>query len=534
MMNTHTAAMPIANDLLARVLDDCAPLVGEHAPESEALRLELLRQHRQNRRQILLHGGYNAGKSTLINALLGEQRAAVGAIPTTASVDRYDLGRLELLDTPGVNAPVEHEAITEQALKSAHLVMFVVREGDQDVADVYRRLFKLLASGRPVMLVLNHQASHVEQIEQQRQRMLELLVSQAQAHGVADTLLDNLPVVPVNAQMGLKGRLENKPLLVEASGLDDLGLQMATWLEQAEAEANWSERIARRALDELLRPLATSLQARLGDTGALGQVSQQLELMSARIDRLHTDLRLHAAALVQRSKADIGRTLDQVTDTNKRELLDSRLQEIAETAHQKLAERLVDGVQTLGEQLERSHKAVSIPAPDLGQLLGDGDSFLGKLESLFTKTGATAFKKVGKDELLSAFKLLRKLKVPIFKGRWEKTLAKWAQRGAIGVQIGAGVVEFFVDKREERKINEARRSVVLQRQQVIEGIAATIRAALDAFINEQIGQLRDKLLAPLREERSRMTSGQGQLGSQLDQLAEWVNELQALVKEDAA
>ena len=529
MMSMSTATMPIEHDLLAQVLDDCAPLIGEHAPESEPLRIELLRQHRENRRQILLHGAYNAGKSTLINALLGEERAAVRAIPTTSSVDRYDLGRIELLDTPGVNAPVEHEAITEQALKSAHLVMFVVREGDQDVADVYRRLFRLLASGRSVMLVLNHQASHVEQIEQQRLRLLKLLVSQAQVYGVADTLLDNLPVVPVNAQLGLKGRLENKQLLVEASGLDDLGLQIATWLEQAEAEAVWTQRIAKRALDELLQPLASRLQASLGDSGSLGQVSQQLQLMSARIDRLQTDLRLHAAALVQRSKADIGRTLDQVTDTDKRELLDSRLQEIAEAAHEKLAERLIDGVQTLGEQLGRGHEAVSIPPPDLGQLLGNDDGFLGKLESLFTKTGTTAFKKVGKDELLVVLKWLRKLKVPLVKGRWERTLAQWAQRGAIGVQIGAGVVEFFVDKREEKKINEARRSAVLQRQQVIEGIAITIRVALDGFINEQLGLLREKLLAPLRDERGRLTAGQGKLGGQLDQVSEWVNELQTLV-----
>ncbi|WP_241148743.1 GTPase [Photobacterium sanguinicancri] len=40
--------------------------------------------------QIMLYGAYNAGKSTFVNALIGEERANVGEIPTTDSVDIFD------------------------------------------------------------------------------------------------------------------------------------------------------------------------------------------------------------------------------------------------------------------------------------------------------------------------------------------------------------------------------------------------------------------------------------------------------------
>ena len=81
---------------------------------------------------IVVYGAYNAGKSTLINALLGEERARVGDIPTTDRVDAYDWNGYRLLDTPGVNAPIEHEQVTADQITRTKAVVLVVREGDQD------------------------------------------------------------------------------------------------------------------------------------------------------------------------------------------------------------------------------------------------------------------------------------------------------------------------------------------------------------------------------------------------------------------
>jgi len=37
----------------------------------------------------MVYGFYNAGKSTLINALLGDERAPTGDVPTTAEAKEY-------------------------------------------------------------------------------------------------------------------------------------------------------------------------------------------------------------------------------------------------------------------------------------------------------------------------------------------------------------------------------------------------------------------------------------------------------------
>ena len=59
--------------------------------------------------QVLVVGQVKAGKSSLINALLGEQRAPVDTLPATDDVDLYEcqpegLPPIILRDTPGYGA----------------------------------------------------------------------------------------------------------------------------------------------------------------------------------------------------------------------------------------------------------------------------------------------------------------------------------------------------------------------------------------------------------------------------------------------
>ena len=98
---------------------------------------------------LVVVGEFNSGKSSLINALIGERVLEQGVTPTTSrvgilmygpEVDRSSSGRgfeaitapLEILremhvvDTPGTNAVLrEHEALTREFVPRADLVLFV-------------------------------------------------------------------------------------------------------------------------------------------------------------------------------------------------------------------------------------------------------------------------------------------------------------------------------------------------------------------------------------------------------------------------
>lgn len=521
---------PACDDVLVQALQGCAPLVADYFPQSEPVRADLLRQHREQRPEVLVFGAFSAGKSTLINALLGAECAPVGDVPTTTKVERYDYGPCLLLDTPGVNAPIEHEETTGEALRSAHLVMFVVREGFQDDADLYTRLFELLAAGSDVLLVLNHSMTQAEGIEKLRRHMLTVLDDWRRHHGCDPALLDRLPVVPVNAGLALSGKLKGKQAFLAVSGLQDLGFELSAWLEQVEARTSLVQRIARRSLAELLVPLREHLQQRADTPQELVTVGEQLKVMSGAIDRLETQLRLLARGHVQASKADIGSALDTVAE--KPEQLEAQLQAIAERGRKQLFECLAAGVANLGEQLALSHRQANLQPPDLDKLLGESSGILGQLGSMLGKAGVDGLKQVRPEHLVEAMKLLRSLKVPFFKGRWEKTFSRWAGKYAPLVAVLAGGVEWALDMRDQNRRNQQQRVAAMQRMQLINEIAASIQASHDQSIDDQVAELRTCMLAPLQAEHERLLQHHGDIARQAEQVHGWELQLQRLAGQD--
>ena len=127
---------------LAKNLNKSLSLIEQNSDDSvSTLHTELNKTVENKTLQVMLYGAYNAGKSTLVNTLLGKYKAKENGIPTTDSVDIYNWNGFNLLDTPGINAPIEHEDITQEQVKRSGAMLFVIREGDQDAKDIYERLF---------------------------------------------------------------------------------------------------------------------------------------------------------------------------------------------------------------------------------------------------------------------------------------------------------------------------------------------------------------------------------------------------------
>ncbi|HRQ10595.1 MAG TPA: dynamin family protein [Trueperaceae bacterium] len=128
---------------------------------------------------LVVAGEFNAGKSSLVNALLGERVMPEGVTPTTDRVtvithgeeiteveDGHDLvrrtypsellGTVAFVDTPGTNAIVErHQLLTERFVPRADLVLFVT-SADRPFTQSEREFLELIESwGKKVLMVVN-------------------------------------------------------------------------------------------------------------------------------------------------------------------------------------------------------------------------------------------------------------------------------------------------------------------------------------------------------------------------------------------
>lgn len=164
-----------------RLLKDLHALLEQTgAPEETLEQLREMTEHLDALFLVVVVGEFNAGKSTVMNALFGEVVMEEGPIPTTAKItilrhgDRpltqqrseflterrlpADLLRhLTLVDTPGTNSIVQqHQRITEDFVPRSDLVLFVT-SFDRPLTESERTFLSYIREdwGRRLVVVLN-------------------------------------------------------------------------------------------------------------------------------------------------------------------------------------------------------------------------------------------------------------------------------------------------------------------------------------------------------------------------------------------
>ena len=185
---------------------------------------------------LVVVGEFNSGKSTFINALIGQRVLEEGATPTTtrvhvlvhgpavahvsstASVDTMAapvemLREIHIVDTPGTNAIFrEHEAITTDFVPRADFVLFVT-SADRPFTETERGFLEVIREwGKKIVIVINK---------------VDILETAADLDSVltfvrqsASALLGVEPsVFPVSARLALRAKLSGQP----APGAESFG-----------------------------------------------------------------------------------------------------------------------------------------------------------------------------------------------------------------------------------------------------------------------------------------------------------------------
>lgn len=217
--------------------------------------------------KVLVYGIYNAGKSTLVNVLCGKEVAEVGDRPTTAKTQPYDAGKYILMDTPGIDAPIEHELEADENMNNCHVILFVVSsKGGFESRKNYERMVEMIQRGLPFYIILNDRGSATTD-EQEHQRELEsiqqkIITNLIQVSG-DDHIDEKYEVITLNTKRAWTGIQKGKQILVEKSGIRALQLRLENLLRENGALQWLSTPLS--TLKELLEKATDELQKQLGN-----------------------------------------------------------------------------------------------------------------------------------------------------------------------------------------------------------------------------------------------------------------------------
>lgn len=320
---------------------------------------------------LVVVGEFNAGKSALINALLGERLLEEGVTPTTTAIQiiRHadDAGRgapdgvrivsgsspllrdVHLVDTPGTNAiATEHTILTEEFVPRADLILFAT-SADRALTESERSFIgRIREWGKKVVVIINKVdlLSSAEDLETVVQFVTENLRA----------LLGSTPqVFPVSARDALAGKTKGDTALVDESGLAALEQYILDTLDDDERFrlkllnpigvslriVQSAETIVAKRREVLAVDLETTEEIRSLLTGYEQSLHRGLELRLAEVDGVLRGIERNGDAFFEET-VRVGRVFDLLNRSKVRADFEREVIGNAPTEIEKRVEGIID------------------------------------------------------------------------------------------------------------------------------------------------------------------------------------------------
>ena len=249
---------------------------------------------------IVVAGEFNAGKSALINALLGQRVLAEGVTPTTTRVtlikhgDKIEetsaaggiavltfpldlLRELNFVDTPGTNAVIrEHEELTREFVPRSDLVIFVT-SADRPFTESERQFLEHIREwGKKIVFVINKR---------------DILASDAELQEVTKFVADNATrllgttpeIFAVSAKQGV--------------GMENLRAYVQSWLDETA-----------RLRVKFANPLSVAAQVLKQETARVGHEHEELQSDAETVDTVEREMRTYDTEV----KDELGARLSEI------------------------------------------------------------------------------------------------------------------------------------------------------------------------------------------------------------------------------
>ncbi len=259
---------------------------------------------------VVIVGEFNAGKSSVINALFGEKIMEEGPIPTTAKITilrygpeplirqlseyvlerRYPaalLKHLNLVDTPGTNSIVRrHQEITEDFIPRADLILFVT-SFDRPLSESERQFLQYVRSawGKRLVFVLN-------KIDLGDEKGIELEQVLSYLKSSCSELMGFEPkVFPVSAELAYEYKTDGQGPQAQENWAKSRFAPLEQFVMDTLTGADQMTLKLRAPVDSGLKLLETFDQRLLAREEVLREDMQQLEVLREHFIEAESELR---------------------------------------------------------------------------------------------------------------------------------------------------------------------------------------------------------------------------------------------------
>lgn len=503
---------------LRSLFEAASPKLSQYLAEEDVVTLgqEIKQRTTDQQPVVMVYGVYNAGKSTLINALVGAEVAEVGDIPKTDRVDAYQYGDVCILDTPGIDAPIEHESITREQLAKSDAVVFVLSsDGVLEEQQTYVEMGKILQAKKPMLVVINNKSGYqpdsedyIALVERFRHNLKQYFASNSDIL----TTLEGVEDFLVNAKMALKGKLEQKDVLVERSQLPVLEQAVARLFAKTD-----SAQIAKTLAVQLHVLLQKAIEQ--AEQGQQSSELMQLQQLITSTYAAQVKIKERTVSFAANSKAGVKSELNQLLHNGESE----KAQAVLNDWQQQLWEQFEHNLQResrlldieAGQVAREFLRQESIDVEDWQDQESGDSGFSG----LFKAMAQSGFKLDVTEELLKegiveTLKQGKKLLPTLFKGVGPKTMGKWATKTAplVGptIDVVMAVYDYYkaseIEQRQIRQQQQHHEKITQKVNGLVENIFDQLEQILDDGLDEIFAPLLKQLEERL-EQGSKKTAG---------------------------
>ena len=479
---------------------------------------------------LMIYGTYNAGKSTLLNALFGqEEMAKTGDAPETKEVHEYKYNGYTIFDTPGLNARSDDDIVTKEHLDKSEVILFVLsNNGSLEEEYVYEKISEVVKANKPIIIVLNNKSGinphSVESIELIN-KVGENLRKIGDRKGI-ERIEDKVDVYMVNAKSALKGKLENKKLILKKSNI----LQLEEMIEKLLTESGSNEVI--NALNLYIQKFIDSV----------------IEKINNKIDNCEVQKIEELITYLEKQKQDFQRKLENVVDRKMpiftdtvtsmlliEDITEEKLNNYRDEIVLQIEEEITNIFQQIKGNLEikidefsKEFNELNVDYEDIHISKNSNakeDSFISddiknKLKETITDSKIT--KEATKQILTKAKEWLPK---DVMFGKGPAWINKAAGKSAIVISIAIEAHNIYSAQQEHQKMIQAEQDRTLGAKNSAEGIATDIKTSLLNSINETVNEIFNENILGFKDESKKLSSDNKILLDIKDNLRSLINRL---------